>query len=249
MTGFLSKTLGRLVFSITYGMPFDRPAVEAEEKVMKKSMIRQAQADEALLDLGKVLGQSMAFGTVAGRCSAAQAAALGQARSEKTYRRVGLTWKEFCPLHLKMSGTQADIFIRLLEEFGPEYFEHTQSVRISADTYRLVAPLISDQALHLEGEVLELNSANVQKVAQSVRESRKALMPPEEPVAAPPAPLPADRLAALGRRATEIVVDFREAAKARREAKTLLLFESELRGTLIRLCAELKRVGLEIGVV
>jgi hypothetical protein len=216
---------------------------------MKELTEGQAAANNALLRLGTVLGQSIAFGTIAGRCSAAQAAAIRQTRNEKLHTGLNLTWKEFCPLHLKMSGTQADIFIRLLEEFGPEYFEHTQSVRISADTYRLVAPLISDQALHLEGEVLELNSANVQKVAQSVRESRKALMPPEEPVAAPPAPLPADRLAALGRRATEIVVDFREAAKARREAKTLLLFESELRGTLIRLCADLKRVGLEIGVV
>jgi hypothetical protein len=213
---------------------------------MKELTEGQAAANNALLRLGTVLGQSIAFGTIAGRCSAAQAAAIRQTRNEKLHTGLNLTWKEFCPLHLKMSGTQADIFIRLLEEFGPEYFEHTQSVRISADTYRLVAPLISDQALHLEGEVLELNSANVQKVAQSVRESLKALMPPEEPVAAP---LPSDRLAALARRATEIVVEFREAAKARREAKTLILFESELRATLIRLCADLKRVGLEIGVV
>jgi hypothetical protein len=59
---------------------------------MKKSIVRQARADEALLDLGKVLGQSLALGTVAGRCSAAQAAALRQARGEKTHRRFGLTW-------------------------------------------------------------------------------------------------------------------------------------------------------------
>jgi hypothetical protein len=214
---------------------------------MKELTEGQASANNALLRLGTVMGQSIAFGTIAGRCSAAQAAAIRQTRNEKLHLGLDLTWKEFCPLHLKMSGTQADIFIRLLEEFGPAYFEHTQSARISAETYRLVAPYISDQALHLDGEVLELNSANVQKVAQSVRESRKALMPPEEPVVA--APVPSDRLAALSRHATEIVADFREAAKARREAKTLILFESELRATLIRLCAELKRVGLEIGVV
>jgi hypothetical protein len=213
---------------------------------MKELTEGQASANEALLRLGTVMGQSIAFGTIAGRCSAAQAAAIRQTRNEKLHAGLNLTWKEFCPLHLKMSGTQADVFIRLLEEFGPAYFEHTQLARISAETYRLVAPFISDQALHLQGEVLELNSANVQKVAQFVRESRKALMPPEDPVAAP---ISSDRLAALGRSATEIVADFREAAKARREAKTLLLFESELRATLIRLCADLKRVGLEIGVV
>src|SRR5271157_5578871 len=147
---------------------------------MKKSIIRKAQADEAVLTLGKVLGQSLAFGTVAGRCSAAQAAALQQARADKVHRRFGLTWKEFCPKHLRMSGTQADEIIRLLHEFGPEYFENTESVRISPDTYRLVAPLIQDKALRVDGEVLELNSANVQRVARTLRGSQRALPPPAE---------------------------------------------------------------------
>ena len=124
---------------------------------MKKSMVKRAQADEAALELGKVLGQSLAFGIVAGRCSGAQAAALRQVRGEKIYERFGLTWREFCPKHLKMRGTQAD-----------------EIVRISGDTYRLVAPFIQEKALRVEGEVLELNSANVQEVARRVRDSRRA---------------------------------------------------------------------------
>ena len=214
---------------------------------MKKSMTVQRQPEETVLGFGKVLGQSVAFGTVAGRCSAAQAAAIRQARNDKIHVSLGLTWREFCPQHLKMSGSQADVIVSLLEEFGPEYFEHTQSVRISAGTYRLVAPFLQDKSLHVDGEVLELNSANVQKVAGSVRGSRKALMPPATP--APPAPLASDRLAALGRHAMEIVTEFRETAKAGREAKASLGFESQLRGTLVSLCCDLKRVGLEIGVV
>jgi hypothetical protein len=218
---------------------------------MKKVTTGLASRDGVSFELGKVLGQGIAFGTIAGRRSAAQAAAIRQARNEKVHEHFDLTWKEFCPKHLRMSGTQADTFIRLLEEFGPHYFEHTQSVRISADTYRLVAPFIQDKALYVEGEMLELNSANVQKVAQSVRGSRKALMPPAEPAPPEPAatPAPSDRLAALDRSVTEIVAEFREAAKARREVKPSLLYESELRGTLSRLRAELKLVGLEIGVV
>ncbi len=93
---------------------------------MKKSIVRRAPADEVVLGLGKVLGQSVAFGIVAGPCSAAQAAAIRQARNEKIHASVGLTWKEFCPRHLKMGRTQADVFISLLEEFGPDYFERTQ---------------------------------------------------------------------------------------------------------------------------
>jgi hypothetical protein len=228
-------------------MPFDRPAVEAEEKVMKKSMIRQAQADEALLELGKVLGQSMAFGTVAGRCSAAQAAALGQARSEKTYRRVGLTWKEFCPKHLRMSGTQADEIIRLLREFGPEYFENTESVRISADTYRLVAPFIQEKTLRVEGETLELNSANVQKVAKGVRESQRALPPPAEPAPAALLNL-SDRIDALYRHSMGIAAEFREVAKDCRQPDQPPNFHAMLRSTITLACCEMKRVSLENGV-
>ena len=153
---------------------FDRVPGQNGGDGMKKSMVKRAQADEAALELGKVLGQSLAFGIVAGRCSAAQAAALRQVRGEKIYKRFGLTWREFCPKHLKMSGTQADEIVRLLDEFGPEYFEHTESVRISGDTYRLVAPFIQEKALRVEGEVLELNSANVQEVARRVRDSRRA---------------------------------------------------------------------------
>ena len=76
MAGFPSENSVRLVFSITCDMLFGRPACQSGGEGMKKSIVKQVQADEALLDLGKVLGQSLAFGTVAGRCSAAQAAAL-----------------------------------------------------------------------------------------------------------------------------------------------------------------------------
>jgi hypothetical protein len=220
---------------------------------MKKSIVRRAPADEVVLGLGKVLGQSVAFGTIAGRCSAAQAAALRQARTERAYRRFGLTWNQFCPKHLRMSGTQADEIIRSLEEFGPEYFENTETVRISPDTYRLVAPFIQDKALHVEGETLELNSANVQKVARGVRESQRALPPPAAPA---PEPAPADerqilsdRLDALHRNAMGVVAGFREFARDVRQAENPLPIEGMLRGSLIVVGLEMQRVSLENGVV
>jgi hypothetical protein len=218
---------------------------------MKKSIALSGASDEALLELGKVLGQSTAFGIVAGRCSAAQAGALRQARGEKVHARFGLTWNQFCPAHLKMSGTQADEIIRLLQEFGPDYFENTQSVRISAGTYRLVAPFIKEQTLHFRDEVMELNSANVQKVAKAVRESRRALPPPAGPAPAPapeaPAAVPilADRLDAATRRAAGVIAELREVARDARETEPSLEFQSMFLGTLVHLCSELKRVGLE----
>jgi hypothetical protein len=217
---------------------------------MKKSMVKRAQADEAALELGKVLGQSLAFGIVAGRCSAAQAAALRQARGEKIYRRFGLTWNQFCPKHLRMSGTQANEIVRLLEEFGPEYFENTGSVRISGDTYRLVAPFIQDKALRVDGEVLELNSANVQQVARSLRESQRALPPASGPApetASAGVPILSDRLAAVDRHAAQLVNELRELAGDAREADRTPFFATLFCATLKRLRSELQRVSAENG--
>jgi hypothetical protein len=200
------------------------------------------------------LGQSIAFGAIAGRCSAAQAAAIRQARNDKIHASVGMTWKEFCPRHLKMSRTQADAFINLLEEFGPDYFEHTQSVRISPDTYRLVAPCIKDKALQVGGEALELNSANVQKVARNVRESQRALPPPAETAPAETAPadehqILSDRLDALHRNAKAVIAGYREFAKDCRKAENPILIEGMLCGSLIVVGLDMKRLSLENGVV
>jgi hypothetical protein len=220
---------------------------------MKELTSGQVSANDALLEFGKVLGQGLAFGTVAGRCSAAQAAALRQARNEKVHMRIGLKWREFCPKHLKMSGSQADEIIRLLEEFGPDYFEHTQSVRISADTYRLVAPFIQDKTLLHREDVLELNSVNVQKVAKAIRESQRALAPPAE--AAPPQPeepaatqIFSDRVDALDRRITEILAEFRDVGKRAREVKPSVVSKSLFRSVLVRMAYELKLVSQENGV-
>jgi hypothetical protein len=89
---------------------------------MENQICERAEADE-LVDLGMVLGQNQAFGFLAGRCSAAQAAGIRRLRNEKLYKRATEHWKEFCPQYLKMSGSQADNIIRLWEEFGAGYFE------------------------------------------------------------------------------------------------------------------------------
>ena len=48
-----------------------------------------------------------------------------------------------------------------------------ESVRISGDTYRPVAPFIQEKSLRVEGEVLELNFANVQEVARRLPSRRQ----------------------------------------------------------------------------
>src|SRR5579871_3514858 len=77
------------------------------EVIMNEELLaKQADGDAALLELGVVLGQSLAFGLVAGRCSAAQAQALRRLREERLYKRCTEAWLEFCPKYLKISRAE-----------------------------------------------------------------------------------------------------------------------------------------------
>src|ERR1700736_5077527 len=89
-----------------------------------------AEIAEAL-EVGVTLGQSRAFGLVAGRCSAAQAEGLQRLRDEKKYLKIAPTWRDFCRRYLNISGTQADRVIHLWQEFGAGYFEIAQLTRVS----------------------------------------------------------------------------------------------------------------------
>jgi hypothetical protein len=60
------------------------------------------------LEVGAALGQTHAFGLVAGRCSAAQAEGLLRLRDEKKYQKIAPTWREFCARYLQMSGGPSD---------------------------------------------------------------------------------------------------------------------------------------------
>jgi hypothetical protein len=134
-----------------------------------------AAGDAALLDLGVALGQTHAFGLIAGRCSAAQAEALRRLREQKVYKRLSETWDEFCRGYLRISKTEADRTIRLLEEFGPAYFEMSQLTRISPETYRAIAPAVQDGKLHFNGEAIPLSPEHSRRVAAAVAEMRRAI--------------------------------------------------------------------------
>jgi hypothetical protein len=127
------------------------------------------------MELGFTLGQNHTFGVLAGRCSAAQAHGIRRLREEKQYKRCCEKWDDFCPKYLKMSRGEADRIIRLLDEFGPVYFELAQVTRISAGTFRAIAPAVSGGVLHHNGESIELTAENSQKVAAAVAEMRRAL--------------------------------------------------------------------------
>ena len=134
-----------------------------------------ASGDAALLDLGAILGQNLAFSLVAGRCSAAAAEGLRRLREEKLYKRCTGKWDDFCPKYLKISRVEADRTIKLWEEFGPAYFELSQLTRVSPQTFRAIAPSIQDGALRYNGETIELNAENTRKVAAAIADLRRSM--------------------------------------------------------------------------
>jgi len=143
---------------------------------MHEDLLRELPAESAaLLELGVALGQNHAFGLIAGRCSAVQAAGLRRLREEKLYKRCAENWRDFCPQYLKMSRSEVDRTIKLWDEFGAAYFELSQLTRVSPETFRAIAPAIQDGALHYQGEVIELNPENSQRVVAAVADLRSAL--------------------------------------------------------------------------
>jgi hypothetical protein len=169
---------------------------------MKK--IKKQPDDSGVLGLGTLLGRRQAFGLIAARCSAADAASLREIREKKSYRYLAKGWVEFCDQHLAMSHTHANRIIGYLEEFGPAYFEMAQFTGISPATYRTIAPAIQDHALHLDGQVIALLPENTEKLAQAVEQLRQTATPP-------PAPKPAaERVAGLERRLLQLTAEISE---------------------------------------
>jgi hypothetical protein len=143
---------------------------------MTKLIVHGSKADTAgLFDLGFALGRSHTFGLLAGRCSAAKAQEIRRVRDEKAYKQCCEKWDDFCPKYLKMSRSEADRKIRLLEEFGLAYFEFSQVTRISPVVYRAIAPAVSNGVLHHNGEAIALTPENSRKIAAVVAEIRSAL--------------------------------------------------------------------------
>ena len=163
-----------------------------------------------LLKLGEVLGQNQSFTIVSGRCSAAGAESLLRMRESRLYLRCASSWKQFCPKHLNISGTQADRIIRMWQQYGPGIFELSQLTRISPEFYRSIEPLIKDNALHFNDEAIELDPENAAKIAGAVAELRRT-MPPAPPEDKPAPAIP-DRMSALEKLCQTIVFEFHNLA-------------------------------------
>ena len=121
-----------------------------------------------VLEAGTWLGRKQAFAELAGRCSAADAECLRQLRNRKLYRKLRLSWRDFCSQHMGISGSTADLAIRRLEEFGPAYFILTQATGITESEYRRISSAVHDQKLLHAGEEIPITAENAPRLTAAV---------------------------------------------------------------------------------
>jgi hypothetical protein len=196
------------------------------------------------VELGVVLGQSHAFGLVAGRCSAAQAQTIRRLREEKLFKSCCEKWEDFCPQYLKMCRAEADRVIRLLEEFGPTYFELSQLTRISPETYRAIAPAIEEGVLHFNGERIPLNADNSRKVAAAVAEMRSTLPKKSAEEPGEESNLK-QRLSKVEKCGIALVREFEKIVAEESQGPSRMF----VRSALSHVRNELNRVGMQIGAI
>src|SRR5713226_7990184 len=144
------------------------------EDIKKTKLTTDDQPDqEALLELGSWLGRRQAFGLVANRCTAADAECLKVLRDSAEYKKLGLSWEEFCQQKAGISRRHADRLIGQLEEFGSNYFRMAELMDISGDTYRLIAGAVSEESLDYKGEKIPLTPGNRKQVIAAVGKLRE----------------------------------------------------------------------------
>jgi hypothetical protein len=129
---------------------------------------KQKEPPPQLLSLGTWLGRRQAFGLIASRCTATDAECLKAMRESGEYKKLGLTWEQFCQQHAGVSCVYADRLIRHLDEFGANYFRLAELIQISSDTYRLIAGSVADDGMEFGGEKIPLARENRRKLLGAV---------------------------------------------------------------------------------
>jgi hypothetical protein len=141
------------------------------------NQIIELSGDPAGFDLGRMIGRRDAFAAVSGTCSAAEALAFRRIRDEQLYKALNLTWEECCT-KLRVNRRQVDRMLGLLKEFGPQYFHVTQFRHVTVEQYRALAPHVSAEGIHMDGDVIALLPENSEQVSAAV----DGLLEREKPV-------------------------------------------------------------------
>jgi hypothetical protein len=134
------------------------------------------QIQEAV-EVGAWIGRKEAFSGMAGRCSAADARCLLDMKDGSKHKALGLSWDEFCKRHLGISRALADKKIRLLEEFGEEYFYLNSLIATTPEQYRLIAAAVTADGLQFGTERIPFTPQNTARLAQAIEDLSLLALP------------------------------------------------------------------------
>jgi hypothetical protein len=127
------------------------------------------------IEAGAWIGRQQAFAAIEGKCSAARAQCLREIRGTRAYKKLGLTWDEFCSQHAGISRSHADELIRNLEEFGEIYHRLCDIARISPEFYRRIADRINQETIELDGQHVPITPQNVAKIRAGIQNLRREI--------------------------------------------------------------------------
>ena len=187
---------------------------------------------EGLVALGTWLGRRQAFGLIANRCSAADAECLKNMRESEDYKKLGLTWDEFCEQRAGVSRVYADRLIRYLDEFGANYFRLAEVMQVSAETFRLIAGSVGDNGIEFNGLNIPINRENRRKIQAAVQAARAASE--SKPARRP-------KVSAMRKRLDGFLSDARAIAETSAERAELMVLLDQGLEQITRLAEDLRR--------
>jgi hypothetical protein len=141
--------------------------MENEQEVLNNPV------DEKPFELGQWLGRKQAFGLIAGKTAAAEVECLRRIRDGNLFRAKGVDWAGFCEQYAGVTSSYANRLIRQFEEFGPNYFDLSKIVRISAESYRKISQAVSDDGIAFGEEKIAISPENSDKIAEAVKALRE----------------------------------------------------------------------------
>jgi hypothetical protein len=76
---------------------------------------------------------------------------------------------------LGISRSTADRLIQRLEDFGEPYFQLAGITPVSADSFRLIAPAVTEEGLDFDGEIIPITTENANRIRAAVQTLRARL--------------------------------------------------------------------------
>jgi len=132
------------------------------------------------VSLGVWIGRGQVFGGMAYKSLVDMAKCLEEVRESGSYKIVEPDWEQFCPTHVGLTRRQVDTIIHNLKEFGDTYYQLSEFVNISPETYRKIAPNIHDHQIEIDGVMVPIAAENAVQIRDAVNRMRTQLRKAQE---------------------------------------------------------------------